>query len=61
MIMQDDEIMQELRKAKAIVAEKIGGENFENCLLYFKKVQAENEKKGFVYISSPEQITILKD
>jgi hypothetical protein len=52
----NDEIMQEVRKAKEIVARKISGEGFGNYLCYFKAVQAENKKKGFIYISSPEQI-----
>jgi hypothetical protein len=49
----DDEIIQQVRKAKAKVAEKIGGKGFENYLAYFQKQEAELEKRGIKLVDKP--------
>jgi uncharacterized protein YukE len=53
---EDDEIMKEVRKAKAKVAQEIGGKGFENYVAYFQKKYPELEKLGAKIVSSPEQI-----
>lgn len=55
-MIEDDEIMKEVRKAKAKVAQEIGGKGFENYVTYFQKKYPELEKMGAKIISSPEQI-----
>jgi hypothetical protein len=47
--MQDDTIMLEVRKEKAKVAEKIGGQAFENYLPYLQTREKELERAGFKF------------
>ena len=56
-MLEDDEIMKDVRKAKAQVAKKIGGEKFENYVVYFQKTHQELERLGAKIISSHEQIS----
>ena len=56
-MLKDDEIMKDVRKAKAQVAKIIGGEGFENYAVYFQEKHQELEKFGAKIVSSPEQIT----
>lgn len=51
--MVDDEIMQQVRKAKAKFAEKLGGKGFENYVIYSQKIKAELGKRGIKVVDKP--------
>jgi hypothetical protein len=51
--MVDDEIMQQVRKAKAKVAQRIGGKGFENYVAYFQKKEAGLKARGIKLVNTP--------
>jgi len=59
-MIEDDEIMQEVRKAKAKVAQEIGGEGFENYVEYFQKKYTELKTESKVISHSKKATTKIK-